>query len=54
MAHTPESFSAECHRLLKAEPGPEGRQKVCTLLQDVLTDETFGATHFQGFTHTTP
>jgi len=45
MAHTLEQFSAECHRLLKAEPGPEGRQKVCTLLQEVLTDEAFIATH---------
>lgn len=26
MAHTLESFSAECHRILKAEPAPEGRQ----------------------------
>ncbi len=45
MAHTLESFSAECHRLLKAEPGPAGREKVCTLLQDVLKDEAFVATH---------
>ena len=44
MAPTLASLSAECHRLLKAEPGPEGRQKVCTLLQDVLTDEAFVAT----------
>jgi hypothetical protein len=45
MAHTLESFSAACHRLLKAEPGPAGREKVCELLQDVLKDETFVSTH---------
>ncbi len=45
MAHTLEQFSAACHSILKAEPGPEGRQKVCTLLQDVLKDEDFVATH---------
>ncbi len=45
MAYTLDAFSAECHRLLKAEPGPEGRQKVCAYLQDVLQDEAFVATH---------
>lgn len=45
MAHTLASFSAECHRLLKAEPGPVGREKVCDLLRDVLKDEAFVTTH---------
>ena len=45
MAHTLEQFAADCHRILKAEPGPEGRQKVCTLLQDALQDEEFVATN---------
>jgi hypothetical protein len=45
MTHTLEHFAAECHRILKAEPGPEGRKKICTLLQDVLKDEAFVATH---------
>jgi len=45
MTHTIESFSAECHRLLKAEPGPAGREKVCDVLREVLHDETFVATH---------
>jgi predicted metal-dependent enzyme (double-stranded beta helix superfamily) len=45
MAHTLEQFAAACHDILKAEPGPAGRQKVCTLLQDVLKDETFITTH---------
>lgn len=43
MGHTLESFSAECHRLLKAELGPPGREKVCELLRDVLKDEEFVA-----------
>jgi hypothetical protein len=45
MAHTLESFSAACHRILKSEPGPEGRQKVCALLQEVLKDQDFVATN---------
>jgi hypothetical protein len=45
MGHTLEQFAAACHRLLKAEPGPAGRQKVCTLLQNVLQDDDFVATH---------
>jgi len=43
MAHTLEQFSADCHRILKAEPGPKGRQKVCELLKDVLQDQAFVA-----------
>ena len=45
MAHTIEQFASECHRLLKAEPGPRGRSKVGVLLQDVLKDPQFVATH---------
>ncbi len=45
MAHTLEQFAAKCHDMLKAEPGPAGRSKVCALLQDVLRDETFVATN---------
>ena len=45
MSHTLEQFAAECHRLLKANPGPSGRQQVCTLLQEVLKDESFVTTH---------
>jgi hypothetical protein len=45
MAHTLETFSADCHRILKAEPGPAGRQKVCDLLKDVLKDQAFVAKH---------
>ena len=45
MAHTLEQFSVACHRILKAGPGAEGRQKVRALLQDVLKDEEFVTTH---------
>src|SRR5258708_3159929 len=45
MAHTLEQFAAECHHLLKADPGPEGRKKVCGLVQEVLKDEAFVAAH---------
>ena len=43
MACTLEQFAAKCHDILKADPGPAGRNKVCALLQDVLRDETFVA-----------
>jgi predicted metal-dependent enzyme (double-stranded beta helix superfamily) len=46
MAHTIESFGATCHDLLKAEPGPAGRQKVRALLSEVLMDDEFIAAHF--------
>jgi len=45
MGHTLEQFSAACQRILKAKPGPEGRQEICTLLRDVLKDQDFVATH---------
>jgi len=45
MGHTLEQFATECHRLLKETPGPGGREKVCALLQGVLTDDAFVARH---------
>ena len=45
MGYTLEQFSSACHSILAQEPGPEGRKKVCALVQDVLQDETFLATH---------
>src|SRR5207249_366044 len=45
MGHTLAQFAAECHRILKANPGPTGRQQVCTLLQEVLKDESFVTIH---------
>lgn len=41
--HTLESFAAQCHDFIKAEPGPAGRQKVCGLLSQVLLDQPFVA-----------
>ena len=45
MAYTLEQFSSECHHILSEDPGVAGREKVCTLVQDVLKDENFVATH---------
>jgi hypothetical protein len=45
MGTTIEQFSAECSKILNAEPGPAGREKVCALLRNALKDESFvGAT----------
>lgn len=41
MSHTIESFASECHRLIAAENGPAGREKVRELLESVLQDEAF-------------
>jgi hypothetical protein len=45
MGHTLELFSETCHRILVETPGPEGRQKVRALLEDVLKDDAFIARH---------
>ena len=45
MEHTLTSFAAECHRILAADPGPDGRREVCDVLREVLLDEDFVATH---------
>jgi hypothetical protein len=45
MGYTLEQFSSECHRILTEDPGVAGRKKVCALVQDVLKDEEFVATH---------
>jgi len=41
MQHTIEQFAADCHRILKAEPNPAGRSKVCDLLRECLKDSQF-------------
>ena len=41
MTTTLEGFAAKCHDLLKAEPGPAGREKVRALLEATLKDEAF-------------
>jgi predicted metal-dependent enzyme (double-stranded beta helix superfamily) len=41
MSHTIEQFAADCHKILKAEPNPAGRGKICALLQEILKDKQF-------------
>jgi len=43
MTRTLEQFASACHDLLKAEPNPSGRSKVCALLQEHLKDKAFVA-----------
>jgi hypothetical protein len=43
MAHTIEQFAQQCSTILRADPGPAGRQKVCDLLKEVLKDKEFVA-----------
>ena len=45
MGHTLEQFAAECRQALKTEPGPEGRKKVCAIVESVLKDDAFIAKH---------
>ena len=45
MGYTLETFAAAAHDILTADPGPTGRQKVRALVQDVLKDDAFVATH---------
>jgi hypothetical protein len=45
MSHTLEQLAAACRDALFADPGPEGRNKVCGLIRDVLTDKQFVAAH---------
>jgi len=47
VAYTLEQFSVDCHRILAADPGPEGRKKVCELVQRACTDEAFVAEHLR-------
>ena len=43
MGYSLEQFSAECRRILKQDPGVEGRKQVCALVRDVLKDDEFVA-----------
>ena len=47
MPYTIESFAAECRRILKAEPGVAGRERVCRLVEEVLKDKEFVASHLR-------
>lgn len=41
MVHGIEEFARKCSSVLKADPGPAGRQKVCDLLKVLLADRDF-------------
>ena len=45
MGFTLDSFASECHRILKADPGPAGREKVRAVVEQVLRDEKFLGTY---------
>ncbi|HKS89220.1 MAG TPA: hypothetical protein VJR70_07250 [Stellaceae bacterium] len=45
MGYTLEQFSADCHRILTADPGPQGRKEVCKLVQKACADAEFVARH---------
>ena len=46
MGYTLEKFASECHDILADDSGVAGREKVRTLLTQVLVDETFVAENF--------
>jgi len=48
MAHTLESFAADCRRALKENPGRAGREKVRALVENILKDKEFVAAHVDG------
>jgi hypothetical protein len=50
MDFTLESFASECHRILKEDPSPVGREKVRNLVQEALKDEKFISTYVNGDT----
>jgi hypothetical protein len=43
MAYTLDDFAADCRRILKADPGPAGRDTVWTKLRDLLMNDDFVA-----------
>jgi hypothetical protein len=45
MSHTLESLAAAAHDVLEKHNDPEGREKVCALLREALTDRAFVARH---------
>jgi hypothetical protein len=45
MGYSLEEMSTEMHRIIAAEPGPEGRKKVCALVQKACSDEGFVTEH---------
>ena len=45
MPQTLEQFARACHAVLVSDRGPTGREKVRALVEDVLKDDAFIATH---------
>ena len=45
MTYTLESFAAKCRDILRADPGPSGREAVRKLLEAALTDRAFVTAH---------
>lgn len=45
MGYSLEGFASECSGILKADPGPAGREKLRVLLEKVLVDKEFVAAH---------
>ncbi len=45
MGYTLKQLSTDCHNALSADPGPEGRKKICALIQGALADKEFVAAH---------
>ena len=43
MGYTLEAFASDCHEILKADPGPAGRDKVRQKLQELLKEDDFVA-----------
>lgn len=41
MGTTIEQFAKQCHDALKAQPGTAGRERVCSLVKEVLQDQEF-------------
>jgi len=45
MAYTLDEFATDCRRIVKADPGPSGREAVRKKLQDLLMNDDFVAAH---------
>ena len=45
MAYTLEQLSADMHNVLAADPGPQGRLKVCDLVKKACADKEFVSKH---------
>ncbi|HEU0072845.1 MAG TPA: hypothetical protein VFS30_02455 [Dehalococcoidia bacterium] len=45
MANQLEQFATECNQILKKDPGPSGREKICRALEKLLGDGDFVEAH---------